>query len=86
MATIISPQNEQLLKQVISSGCFQDQEEALSEALRLLCEQTANGSVEPPILPPDKWVEEFDHITSSRQGGNSRMDDSRESIYGDRGL
>lgn len=86
MATMISPQNEQLLNEAISSGRYKNQEEALAEALRLLREQTANGSAEPTILPPNSWVEEFDRVTASRRGGNPRMDDSRESIYGDRGL
>jgi Arc/MetJ-type ribon-helix-helix transcriptional regulator len=86
MATMISQQDEQLLEQVVSTGRFKDQEEALSAALRLLREQTSNGSFEPSILPPDRWVEEFDRITASRRGGNPHMDDSRESIYGDRGL
>jgi Arc/MetJ-type ribon-helix-helix transcriptional regulator len=86
MATIISSQNEQLLNQVVSSGHFQNQDEALTEALHLLYEKTRQNGSEQSLLPPEKWIEEFDRITASRQGGNPQMDDSRESIYGDRGL
>lgn len=86
MATIISTQNEQLLNQVVSTGRFRNQDEALTEAVRMLYEQTLNGGAEQSLLSPEKWIEEFDRITASRRGGNPRIDDSRESIYGDRGL
>ena len=86
MSITLSPQNEELLKEVVSSGYYKSQEEALAEAIRLLREQSTNGaSDESVILPPDQWIEEFDRITQSRKGGNPQMDDSRESIYGDRG-
>lgn len=85
MKTTVSPQNAELLQAAVASGRFKNQDDALSAALRLLQEHTANGSTEPRILPPDEWLEEFDRITASRQRGNPRMDDSRESIYGERG-
>jgi Arc/MetJ-type ribon-helix-helix transcriptional regulator len=85
MATTISLQNEQLLNQVVASGRFQNQDEALSEALRLLYEQTRQNGSEQSLLPPEKWIKEFDRITASRHSGNPLMDDSRESIYDDHG-
>lgn len=85
MATIISPQNQELLEQVVSSGRFKDQEEALSVALQLLREQTRNGSPESS-LSPDEWMATFRKWSRKSRQGNPQMDDSRESIYGDRGL
>ena len=62
-------------------------DDALSLLNRLLRDRTTNGSSsDSGILPPDEWIKEFDRITESRKGGNRRMDDSRESIYGERGL
>lgn len=87
MATCISPENQYLLNDLVAGGEFSSAEEALAAAIRLLRDQTRNGSFSPKgILPPDQWIEEFNRITESRRGGNPCMDDSRESIYGDRGL
>ena len=87
MAMNVSPNNEQFLNDLVASGQFPSQDEALTAAVRLLQQQTArDGSAEGEILPPEPWRREFDRITESRTGGNPRMDDSRESIYGDRGL
>jgi len=84
MATIISPQNEQLLNQVVSSGRFKDQQEALAEALRLLREQTANGGPEQS-LSTEEWIASFRKWNRKSRQGNPYLDDSRQSIYGDRG-
>ena len=87
MTMNVSPNHEQFLDDLVTSGQFPSPDEALSAALRLLQQQTArDGSAEGEILPPEPWRKEFDRITASRSGGNPRMDDSRESIYGDRGL
>lgn len=83
MATI-SPQNEQLLNEAVSSGLFKDQQEALAEALRLLREQTCNGGPQPS-LSTDEWISSFRMWSRKPRQGNPCMDDSRESIYGDRG-
>lgn len=83
--TLLSPQNEELLRKLVATGRFQSEDAALGEAIRLLAEQADDTST-PGILPPNEWIKEFDRITASRTGGNPNMDDSRESIYGDRGL
>ena len=81
----ISPENARLLKDVFATGLFESEDEALSKALKLLKEQAGGNNGQPQVLPRDEWLEEFDQITASRAGGNVEMDDSRESIYGDRG-
>jgi Arc/MetJ-type ribon-helix-helix transcriptional regulator len=84
--TPVSPQNEELLRQLVSTGRFQSEDQALAVALQMLHDHSASETTETKILPPDKWLAEFDRITASRRGGNPHMDDRRESIYGDRGL
>lgn len=83
--TSLSPQNEELLRKLVATGRFQSEDDALDEAIRLLVEQ-AEDTATSGVLPPAEWVKEFDRITATRTGGNPHMDDSRESIYGDRGL
>lgn len=86
MTMSISPDNEQLLNNLVASGQYPNQDEALTAAIQLLNQsESAKDSSGRDILPPDQWLKEFDRITESRKGGNRRMDDSRESIYGDRG-
>lgn len=85
MATVISPQNEQLLNQMVASGHFKDPQEALSEALKLLDQQTCNGGLDQS-LSLDEWIASFRKWSRKSRQGNPYMDDSRESIYGDRGL
>jgi Arc/MetJ-type ribon-helix-helix transcriptional regulator len=84
MASMISPQNEQLLNEAVSSGRFKDQQQALAEALRLLREQTCNNDPEQS-LSADEWIASFRKWSRKSRQGNPNMDDSRESIYGDRG-
>ena len=87
MAMSFSPENEKLLSDVVASGKFETRDDAIAEALHLLRTHTKNETSEKcDILPPDEWLKEFDRITESRKCGNPKMDDSRESIYGDRGL
>jgi len=83
----ISPDNQRLLESLVQSGSFKSEDEAISQALRLLRDKSENDRVSDgdELLPPDEWIREFDRLTSSRTGGNPKMDDSRESIYGDRG-
>jgi Arc/MetJ-type ribon-helix-helix transcriptional regulator len=80
MATIISPENEQLLNQVVSAGHYKDQQEALSEALSLLRDQYVNGDPEQSVAT-DEWIASFRSWSRKSRRGNPHMDDSRESIY-----
>jgi hypothetical protein len=84
MATIISTQNEQLLNEVVSSGRFNDPQEALTEALKLLSEHGANGDPGQP-LATDEWISSFRAWSRKPRRGNPHIDDSRESIYDDCG-
>jgi Arc/MetJ-type ribon-helix-helix transcriptional regulator len=84
MATTISSQTEQLLNQVVSTGRFQNQDEALTEAVRMLYEQTLNGGSESLLSSPE-WINSFRAWSRKHRKGNPHMDDSRESIYDDRG-
>jgi len=82
----VSPENQDLLNDLVACGEFRSQDEALAAALRFLRDRSTNGSSsQVDVLPPDEWLKEFDRITASRHGGNPSLDDSRESIYGDRG-
>lgn len=84
MATIISPQDEKLLEEVVSSGLFTDQQEALSEAIRLLREHSTNGDLQPSFSV-DEWITSFREWSRRPRKGNPHMDDSRDSIYGANG-
>lgn len=86
MAMSITPENERVLADAVKSGRFNTQEEALAEALRLLSASSNGSSICNDPLPPDDWVREFDQITQSRTVSVPDVDDSRESIYGDRGV
>lgn len=84
MATIISPQDEKLLEEVVSSGLFTDQQAALSEAMRLLREHSTKDHHHQFSLSDDEWIASFREWSRRPRKGNPHMDDSRESIYGDR--
>lgn len=87
MTIDISPEEQESLRAVVSSGRFQNEREALSAAIAMLANQrpaeTNHGNEQ--LLPKDEWLKKFREITESRSGGNPEMDDSRESIYGDDG-
>ena len=83
MSSSISPENQKLLREVVASGPFKSEDEALSEALRLLRDKTPNGSVE--TVPDEDWTKLFRNWTQKGRVGNSQLDDSRESIYEGRG-
>ena len=85
MSTNISPENEQVLKDAVSSGQFGSVEEALSEALRIFRAQTTNGAG-GVMLPLDEWQDRFkEHLASTPVTQTVFVDDSRESIYEGRG-
>jgi hypothetical protein len=81
MATIISPQDEKLLEEVVSSGLFTDQQAALSEAMRLLREHSTKDHHQFS-LSDDEWIASFREWSRRPRKGNPHMDDSRDSIYG----
>lgn len=90
--TSISSHNEELLRQLVAQGRFSTEHEALAAAIRLLQEQSAihdaancqNLVAGARALPPDKWLEQFYHWTRRTRKGNPHLDDSRDTIYGDR--
>lgn len=84
--TSLSPQNEQLLRDLVATGRYRSEDEAIAAALRALQTEKVSPVVVPGILPPEEWIREFNRVTSSRSGGNPHLEDSRETIYGDRGL
>ena len=51
MAMSISPENEKLLNDVVASGQFKTQDDALAEALRLL--RHNNNGTDTNLLPRD---------------------------------
>jgi len=83
MVMSISPETERLLNEVVASGHFESQEEALAHALRLLRDSSpdANGH-----LALDRWREKFqEHLAATPNTTATVLDDSRESIYEGRG-
>lgn len=84
MSMSISPEHQKLLSDIVATGQFKTEAEALSEALRLLkhAAHSANG----PVLPPDQWRVRFEaHLASTPTTDTNFVDDSRESIYEGRG-
>ncbi len=87
MSTTLSPHHEAIIAQAIATGQFASPEEAIDEAMRLLSQPRENGSTaHDSILPASQWLAEFNRLTATFTEGNPHMDDSRDSIYGDRGL
>lgn len=89
--TSLSPQNEQLLRDLLATGRYRSEDEAVAAALQALkgdlsieCEGTSEASTND--LPLEQWLKAFNEWTQRPRAGNPHMDDSRESIYGDRGL
>jgi len=85
MPITLSPENEELLKEAVSSGHYRDRDEALATALKLLYARDKNGSAEDSVLPPKEWIERFRIWSRKNRQGNPDLDDSRDSMYGDRG-
>ena len=86
MSMSISSENQKLLRDAVDTGQFQTEDEALTEALRLLHNQSAQGtSKDTQLLPPDEWIDAFHTWSRKQRAGNPNMDDSRESIYEGRG-
>lgn len=84
MPAILSVEHEQILQAAVASGWCQDEQEALSVALRLLHEQTAgdNGLQQSSV----EWKRKLsDHLARLPMTSAKVVDDTRESIYGNRG-
>lgn len=82
--SMISPENARRLSELVSTGKFKTQDEALAEALRLLNETGSpeNGT----LLSGDKWREKLrEHLNATPTSGAPSVDDSRESINEGRG-
>lgn len=82
----LPPTTEEILDRAVNNGHFQNREQALSEAVRLLSEQTETPEADDAgILPPDEWVREFRKWARSHKTRSPNLDDSRETIYEGRG-
>jgi len=85
MAMNISPENEKLLDEAVASGQYKSQDEALTEALRLLRENGNHGEARNR-LASGEWRRKFErHLASTPKTAARTVDDSRESIYEGRG-
>lgn len=87
--TSLSPQNEQLLRDLVATGRYRSEDEAVTAALQalrveLLIESEANLAASSHDLALQQCLKAFDAWTQRRRTGNPNMDDSRELIYGDR--
>ncbi len=85
MGTQISPENEKVLRDAVANGCFENPKAALDEAMELLREKIEEQQGNGKLLPPDEWIREFTSWAESHKPLNSKLDDSRESIYQGRG-
>jgi Arc/MetJ-type ribon-helix-helix transcriptional regulator len=80
MAMTVSPENQCLLNDLVASGEFRSQDEALAVAIRFLRERTTNGSSsQVDILPPDEWIKEWAQPVAryAASGHSSAVSDSR---------
>lgn len=89
--TSLSPQNEQTLRDLVAMGRFRSEDEAIAAALEalkadILIESEAVSDASINGLSLEQWLQAFNEWTQRPRTGNPHMDDSRESIYGDRGL
>ena len=84
MTMSISPENQKLLSEAVATGQFKTEDEALTEALRLLRDTTPleNG----PVLLPAQLKQKLEaHLATTPTTGSTFVDDSREAIYEGRG-
>ena len=84
MSFNISDKHRRILEEAVNSGQFKDKQDALSEALRLLSEKTADQN--GVALAADTWRNRFkQHLANTPATAATFVDDSRESIYESRG-
>lgn len=84
MSVSISDKHEQILEQAVRSGLFQNQQEALCEAIRLLGEKATD--LNDTAIAVDTWRALFkQHIANTPAAAATFVDDSREFIYEGRG-
>lgn len=88
MTLNIPAEYQQVINQAVASGMFTTAEDAVKHALGLLAEEQAEVSGKPQPAETDaadrigairRWSASHDEVTQV-------VDDSRESIYQDRGL
>ena len=77
----ISSQDEQLLRDVVATGRFKSEADAINQALRLLLEQSAGVHDELSVVSQEQWLESFRNWSRRQRNGNPDLDDSRGSIY-----
>lgn len=85
MATPVSAENEKIIREAVIDGHFENSKQALDEAIELLRERIEDDQSNGRILPPDEWIIEFTAWARSHRPRDSKLDDSRESIYEGRG-
>jgi Arc/MetJ-type ribon-helix-helix transcriptional regulator len=85
MATEISIENERFLEESVKNGRFENRQQALDEAVRLLREETEEQVSHSLLPPPDVWAEHFTAWAQSHRPRNPNLDDGRETIYKGRG-
>ncbi len=59
MSIEISSDHERIIQAAVANGHFENREQALGEALRLLREKTSERASNGRLLPPDEWVKAF---------------------------
>jgi len=81
---------EPVIQNAVATGAFATTEDALAHALSLLAKEqgvaVANGSVKDGENEShDSWAERLRSFAASHKATGHAVDDSRESIYPDRG-
>lgn len=79
----ITPQQRALLEQAVASGRFESESDAINEAIRLL--GVGEVATENGTSPGQVWIDSFLDWSRKPRRGVANLDDSRESIYDDRG-
>jgi Arc/MetJ-type ribon-helix-helix transcriptional regulator len=82
----MSLEAEQFLDEIVGSGRFPSRQEAIEEAIQLLRREIQqNGQMASDSLTASQWCERFERWAATHRPLVDEADDSRESIYSDRG-
>lgn len=81
----ISSENQTFIEGLVASGRFASREEAIDEAVRRLRTELEADGTPATQLSAAEWCEWFERWAASHRALSWKADDSRESIYADRG-
>ncbi|MEO8496289.1 MAG: hypothetical protein ABI614_14560 [Planctomycetota bacterium] len=82
----MSLESDQFVNDLVATGRYVGRDAVLDRAVQLLrAELRQNGDDMSPGLNAREWCDRFEQSANSHQALSREADDSRESIYADRG-